>query len=66
LAKKYHPDVRQGADQLAGEHDPDIEKFRDVVEAYNVLSVKESRAAFDITLKRNPQKYNSNTAAHFE
>lgn len=54
LAKKYHPDVRQGADQAAGEHDPDIEKFREVVEAYNVLSVKESRAAFDISMKRNP------------
>ena len=52
LAKKYHPDVRQGT--ASGEHDPDIEKFREVVEAYNVLSVKESRAAFDISIKRNP------------
>jgi len=32
LAKKYHPDVRA---QSPGEvHDPDVEKFRDVVEAY--------------------------------
>jgi DnaJ-class molecular chaperone len=47
LAKKHHPDVMQ-AD---GVHDPDVEKFRNVVEAYQVLSVKESRAAFDITRK---------------
>lgn len=66
LAKKYHPDVRQGTGQAVGEHDPDIEKFREVVEAYNVLSVKESRAAFDISLKRNPQKYKESTAAQFE
>jgi DnaJ-class molecular chaperone len=31
------------------EYQPDVEKFRNVVEAYQVLSVKESRAAFDIT-----------------
>jgi DnaJ-class molecular chaperone len=36
LAKKYHPDVRSttGSDLAPGEHDPDVEKFRDVVEAY--------------------------------
>lgn len=37
LAKKYHPDVRSNsnADTAAdAEYDPDVEKFRDVVEAY--------------------------------
>ena len=39
------------------EYEPDVEKFRDVVEAYQILSVKESRAAFDLTRKKNPQLY---------
>jgi DnaJ-class molecular chaperone len=53
LAKKHHPDVRSGE----GDHQPDVEKFRSVVEAYQVLSVKESRAAFDLTRKKNPHLY---------
>lgn len=55
LAKKHHPDVR--ASDIDGAHDPDVEKFRDVVEAYQVLSVKESRATFDLSRKRNPHSY---------
>jgi DnaJ-class molecular chaperone len=51
LAKKHHPDVKSS--------DPDVEKFRNVVEAYQVLSVKESRAAFDISMKKNPHLYTS-------
>ena len=55
LAKKYHPDVKSAS---PGEvHDPDVEKFRDVVEAYQVLSVKESRAAFDLSRRKNPNLY---------
>lgn len=42
-----------------GQHEPDVEKFRNIVEAYQVLSVKESRAAFDITRKQNPHLYQS-------
>ena len=61
LAKKYHPDVRATGDSDV-DHDPDVEKFRDVVEAYQVLSVKESRAAFDISMKRNPQMYQQDAA----
>ena len=38
LAKKHHPDVRSSAGE-PGDFDPDVEKFRDVVEAYQVLSV---------------------------
>jgi curved DNA-binding protein CbpA len=55
LAKKHHPDVRS----QDGEHDPDVEKFRNVVEAYQVLSVKESRAAFDLTRKKNPHMFST-------
>lgn len=55
LAKVHHPDVRTAA---PGEkHDPDVEKFRDVVEAYQVLSVRESRAAFDLSRRKNPDLY---------
>jgi len=38
-------------------HEPDVQKFRDVVEAYNVLSVKESRATFDMDRRKNPAAY---------
>ena len=65
LAKKYHPDVRASSDLQTGEHDPDVEKFRDVVEAYQVLSVKESRAAFDISMRSNPQMYRAAAAQQF-
>ena len=64
LAKKYHPDVRSVSEDVT-DHDPDVEKFRDVVEAYQVLSVKESRAAFDISMKRNPQNYTADSASKF-
>merc|ERR1719230_1985189 len=65
LAKKHHPDVRSAA-QAGADHDPDVEKFRDVVEAYQVLSVRESRAAFDISRRKNPQAYKPEVAEQFE
>ena len=65
LAKKYHPDVRS-SDDTPGERDPDVEKFRDVVEAYQVLSVKESRAAFDIDRRKNPHLYNDDSASQLD
>lgn len=66
LAKKYHPDVRSASDATDGEHDPDVEKFRNVVEAYQVLSVRESRAAFDISRRKNPHMYKPESAEQFE
>jgi curved DNA-binding protein CbpA len=60
LAKKYHPDVRSQQNAEAAErqeYDPDVEKFRDVVEAYQILSVKESRATFDLSRRKNPHLY---------
>ncbi len=41
MVKKHHPDV-QGSEQ------PDSAKFRDVMEAFSVLSVRESRVNYDL------------------
>jgi len=38
LAKKFHPDVRSS--DKTQEHQPNADRFRDVVEAYQVLSVQ--------------------------
>jgi molecular chaperone DnaJ len=40
LAKKYHPDLNQGSRQAE-------EKFKEVTEAYEILSDKEKRAQYD-------------------
>ena len=39
------------------DHVPDANMFRDVVEAYQVLSVRESRVTYDLSRKKNPDKY---------
>jgi len=49
-AKKYHPDVVGGSQ-------PDADKFRDVMEAYAVLSVMQSRANYDILRKKDPEAF---------
>ena len=48
MAKKYHPDMN------TKEGEPDLEKFREVAEAYSVLSVKESRTSYDIQRRKDP------------
>ena len=40
-----------------GSEQPDAAKFRDVTEAFGVLSVRESRANYDIQKKKNPDNY---------
>ena len=55
MAKKYHPDMKP----LDGSHEPSLEKFRDIAEAYAVLSVKESRANYDLSRRKNPDHYSS-------
>lgn len=55
LAKKYHPDAR--AVDKDTEHTPNADRFRDVVEAYQVLSVRESRVNYDILRRKNPDLY---------
>lgn len=49
-AKKYHPDVVGGSQ-------PDADKFRDVMEAYAILSVVQSRANYDILKKKDPDAF---------
>ena len=53
LAKKFHPDVRSSE----RDHEPNADRFRDVVEAYQVLSVSQSRANYDLSRKKNPDAY---------
>ena len=55
LAKKFHPDVRTSSPTEV--HEPNPDKFRDVAEAYAVLSVRESRVTYDLTRKKNPELY---------
>lgn len=64
LAKKYHPDVRTAS--TVEQHEPDVDKFRDVAEAYSVLSVRESRVTYDLTRKKNPDAYKPVSQQEFE
>lgn len=50
MAKKHHPDVVGGST-------PDADKFRDVLEAYAVLSVVQSRASYDLLRQKDPEKF---------
>lgn len=45
MAKKYHPDVNTTG---VVTHEPDGEKFKQVAEAYAVLSHEESKVAYDL------------------
>ena len=53
MAKKHHPDVRTSE----GDHQPDLDKFRDILEAYQVLSVRESRISYDLSRKQHIYKF---------
>jgi curved DNA-binding protein CbpA len=44
------------SDKASG-HEPNADLFRDVVEAYQVLSVRETRANYDLSRKKNPEQY---------
>lgn len=55
LAKRFHPDVRVSSPKEV--HEPNPDKFRDVAEAYAVLSVRESRVNYDLSRKKNPELY---------
>lgn len=58
MVKKHHPDVQ-------GSAEPDAAKFRDVMEAYSVLSVRESRANYDIIKRKNPDAFKEVSEAEF-
>jgi DnaJ-class molecular chaperone len=49
--KKHHPDTSVGGAE------PDTNKFRDIMEAYSVLSVFQSRMNYDLMKKKNPQDF---------
>ncbi len=63
LAKKYHPDARANEDK--SDYSPDSEKFRDVNEAYQVLSVIESRVNYDLKRKKNPSLFREQSEQDF-
>ena len=56
--KLHHPDV-------AGSAQPDAQVFRDIMEAFSVLSVKESRVNYDLQVRKNPDNYRSVTEEEF-
>ena len=43
-----------------------MEKFRDVTEAYGVLSVKDSRINYDLSRKKNPDLYRPVSEKQFD
>lgn len=51
LAKKYHPDVNITGTET---HEPDISKFRDIADAYAVLSNKTMRLDYDLKIRNFP------------
>ena len=63
LAKKFHPDAR--VTDKTVDHTPNADRFRDVVEAYQVLSVRESRVNYDLSRKKNPDLYKGISEAEF-
>lgn len=58
MVKMHHPDV-QGSAQ------PDAGKFRDIMEAFSVLSVRESRANYDLQRRRNPLAFQEQSEVEF-
>lgn len=63
LAKRFHPDVNIGEEK----HEPNVEKFRDIAEAYAVLSNKTMRLDYDMRLKQYPDMiYNAEKMKNME
>lgn len=53
LAKRYHPDVNISASTT---HQPDLDKFRDIADAYAVLSNKTLRLEYDMRIRNFPNE----------
>lgn len=51
LAKQYHPDVNTTGET----HQPNAEKFREIAEAYAVLSIPENKMSYDISYEKNEE-----------
>jgi DnaJ-class molecular chaperone len=58
MVKKHHPDV-------VGSESPNTAIFRQVMEAYGVLSVPQSRVSYDISKSKNPDAYNDVSESDF-
>ncbi len=63
--KRFHPDARLSQD-AAQPHEPNVDKFREVTEAYQVLSVRESRVNYDLSRKKNPDLYKPISATQYD
>lgn len=61
MAKQHHPDLQRGKEG----HMPDAQKFRDIMEAYSVLSVRESRVSYDLQVRKNPDAYETVSEVEF-
>lgn len=61
----YHKMVKQHHPDLAGGQAPDANKFREIMEAYSVLSVRESRANYDIQMRKNPLQFQEISETEF-
>jgi DnaJ-class molecular chaperone len=61
MAMKHHPDLQRGKEG----HQPDAQKFRDIMEAYSVLSVRESRVSYDLQVRKNPDAYEAVSEVEF-
>lgn len=64
LAKKFHPDARAAEDK--SDYSPDVDMFRDVNEAYQVLSTLESRVNYDLKRKKNPSLFAGSSQHDFD
>jgi curved DNA-binding protein CbpA len=52
LAMKYHPDVNTTGET----HEPNAQRFREIAEAYAVLSIPENKSSYDNSMmKRKPE-----------
>lgn len=56
--KLHHPDTTSGSQ-------PDANKFRNIMEAYSVLSVRESRMNYDLMRRKNPQDFTVEAESEF-
>jgi DnaJ-class molecular chaperone len=50
---------------VSGSASPDGQIFRNIMEAYGVLSVNESRASYDLTMRKDPDAYKQVSEAEF-
>lgn len=58
IAKETHPDMNGGKDIY-------VERFREAVEAYSILSNEESKKEYDLSLTKNSQYYNGYDKEYF-